>query len=63
MIQDPDGVRFLDGLLNGRGFFGKKETGEIRACAALGLGKMGTTEAMAALEKAAGNRIRWFGVR
>jgi hypothetical protein len=52
MIGDPDGVRFLDGLLNGRGFFGKKETGEIRACAALGLGKMGTKDAMAALEKA-----------
>ena len=52
MIRDPDGVRFLDGLLNGRGFFGKKESGEIRACAALGLGKIGTAEAMASLEKA-----------
>lgn len=52
MIGDPDGVRFLDRLLNGRGFFGKKETGEIRACAALGLGKIGTKEAMAALEEA-----------
>jgi HEAT repeat protein len=53
MIRDPDGVRFLDGLLNGRRFFGKKESGEIRACAALGLGKIGTPEAMLALEKAA----------
>ncbi len=52
MIQDPEGVRLLDGLLNGRGFLGRKETGEIRACAALGLGKMGTPEAAAALEKA-----------
>jgi HEAT repeat protein len=53
LIQDPDGVRLLDGLLNGRSLFGKKESGEIRACAALGLGKIGTPEASAALEKAA----------
>ena len=38
--------------LNGRGFLGRKESGEIRACAALGLGKMRTPEAMAALQKA-----------
>lgn len=54
LVQDPEGVRFLDGFLNGRGFLGRKETGEIRACAALGLGKIGTPEAMAALEKARG---------
>lgn len=52
MLQDPEAVQVLDGLLNGRGFLGKKETGEIRACAALGLGKMGTPEAREALEKA-----------
>jgi HEAT repeat protein len=55
-IQDPEGVRFLDGLLNGRGFLGRKESGEIRACAALGLGKIGSPEAMAALEKAQGEQ-------
>ena len=52
LIRDPEGVRLLDGLLNGRSLLGRKETGEIRACAALGLGKMGTAEARAALEKA-----------
>jgi len=52
LIQDPDGVKLLDGLLNSRGFLGRKETGEIRACAALGLGRMGTQEAAVALEKA-----------
>jgi hypothetical protein len=56
LIQDPEGVRFLDGLLNGRGFLGRKESGEIRACAALGLGKIGSPEAMAALEKARGEQ-------
>ena len=54
LIQDPAGVRLLDGLLNGRGFLGRKETGEIRACAALALGKMDSSEANAALEKALG---------
>lgn len=52
LIRDPDGVSLLDGLLNGRGFLGRKESGEIRACAALALGKMDTPEATAALEKA-----------
>lgn len=56
LLQDPDGVRFLDGLLNGRGFLGRREAGEIRACAALGLGKIGTPAAMAALEKARGEQ-------
>ena len=52
-LQDPEGVDVLDGLLNDRGFLGKKETGEIRACAALALGKMTLPEARAALERAA----------
>jgi len=56
MLRDPEGVRLLDGLLNGRGFLGRKETGEIRACAALALGKMGTPEAAAALERASGEQ-------
>ncbi len=53
LLRDPEGVRLLDGLLNGRGFLGRKESGEIRACAALALGKMRSGEAIAALEKAA----------
>ena len=52
LLQDPEGVPLLDTLLNGRGFLGRKESGEIRACAALGLGKMGTSEAMSALRTA-----------
>ncbi len=52
LLQDPEGVPILDQLLNGRGFLGRKESGEIRACAALGLGKMGTPDAMEALRRA-----------
>jgi len=52
LLQDPEGVPLLDQLLNGRGFLGRRESGEIRACAALALGKMGTPEAMNALRAA-----------
>ncbi len=52
LLRDVEGVPILDELLNGRGFLGRKESGDIRACAALGLGKMGTPEAVEALEKA-----------
>lgn len=54
-LRDPGGVRFLDGLLNGRGFLGRKEEPEIRACAALALGRMGLPEARQALQRAQGD--------
>ena len=46
------GVPLLDGLLNGRGFLGKREDGGLRACAALALGRVGTAEATVALQRA-----------
>ncbi len=47
------GVPFLDGLLNGRsGFMGRREDPEIRACAALALGKIGAPKARESLERA-----------
>jgi HEAT repeat protein len=49
MIGDPEAVTVLDRLLNGRGFLGRKEAPELRACAALALGKVGNPEAMASL--------------
>lgn len=51
-IGDPEAVSVLDRILNGRGFLGRRESPELRACAALGLGKVGTPEAMAALRTA-----------
>lgn len=50
-LGDPEAVPFLDRLLNGRGRFLRKESPEIRASAALALGKVGTPEARASLEK------------
>lgn len=51
---EADGVGLLEGLLNKKGgLLGKKESSEIRAAAALGLGRIGNTAALAALERAA----------
>ena len=44
----------MDKLLNGKGFLGRKEAPEIRACAALALGKIGTDKARRSLQAAMG---------
>jgi HEAT repeat protein len=51
-LGDEKAVGILDKLLNGRGLLGRKEAAEIRACAALALGKVGNAQARAALEQA-----------
>ena len=50
------GVKLLDGLLNSRGLFGKKEDVELRACAAMALGRVGTEAAVATLRRAANEK-------
>ena len=50
------GVAFLDGLLNGKSMFGRREDAEVRACAAVALGRVKTASAQAALQKAAGEK-------
>ena len=50
------GVPLLDGLLNAKGFMGKKDDSEIRACAAMALGKINTAKAADALHRAAGEK-------
>lgn len=51
------GVPFLDGILNAKGgLFGRKEDPELRACAAVGLGRVGTATAQRALERAMGEK-------
>lgn len=52
VVADADGLSLLDGLLNGKGFLGKREPAEIRAAAALALGQIPGTEARAVLMKA-----------
>jgi len=50
------GVATLDGMLNGKSLFGPKSDGELRACAAMALGKVATPTAQAALQKAANEK-------
>ena len=47
-----NGVAFLDGILNGKSMFGKREDPEVRACAAIALGRIGTKKAQESLQRA-----------
>ncbi|MGZ3331305.1 MAG: HEAT repeat domain-containing protein [Gemmatimonadaceae bacterium] len=53
LLSGDAGVTLLDGLLNAKGFMGKKDDSEIRACAAMALGKINSPKAMDALNRAA----------
>lgn len=47
------GIPYLDGLLNGKsGLLGRREDPEVRACAAIALGRIGTRRAQESLQKA-----------
>jgi HEAT repeat protein len=46
------GIPMLDGLLNKKGLFGKRGDAEVRACAAMALGRIGSDTALAALRRA-----------
>ena len=50
------GVSYLDDLLNAKGMFGMREEPDIRACAAIALGRIGSRKAMDALQKASGEK-------
>jgi hypothetical protein len=50
------GVAHLDTLLNKKSFLGRREGSEMRACAAIALGRIGTPKAVEALRKAAVER-------
>jgi hypothetical protein len=54
-LGDREAVPILDRLLNGKGLLGRREPGEVRAAAALALGKIGTPDALRALEGARGD--------
>ena len=51
------GIPLLDGLLNGKGgLFGRKEDPELRACAAMALGKVGSQAATDVLRRSANEK-------
>jgi HEAT repeat protein len=50
------GVELCDSILNGKSFLGRREDSEIRACAAVALGRIATARAMESLRKASGEK-------
>ena len=50
------GVPLLDGMLNGKGFLGRRDEPEIRACAAMALGRIRSPLAQDALSRASGDK-------
>ena len=56
LLSGDPGIILLDGLLNSKGFMGKRDDSEIRACAAMALGKIGSQKAMEALNRASGEK-------
>jgi HEAT repeat protein len=50
------GIGFLSGILNGKPLFGKREGFELRACAAMALGQIGSPKAVEALRRSASDR-------
>ncbi|HXY68164.1 MAG TPA: HEAT repeat domain-containing protein [Gemmatimonadales bacterium] len=55
-LVGESGVAALDAMLNSGGFLKRKEDPETRACAALALGRIGTSSARQALERAGGSK-------
>jgi HEAT repeat protein len=50
------GIGLLDSLLNGRTFLGKREDEELRACAAMALGRIGSEAATTTLRRAVNDK-------
>lgn len=56
LLSGDAGVALLDGILNAKGFMGKKDDSEFRACAAMALGKINSSKATDALNRATGEK-------
>jgi hypothetical protein len=51
-----DGVGALDGMLHGKSLFGRREDPELRACAAVALGRINTPRALESLRRASAEK-------
>lgn len=56
LLSGDAGIALLEGILHGKGFMGKRDDSEIRACAAMSLGKINSPKAMDCLNRAAGEK-------
>ena len=55
-LAGAGGVEFLDSVLNGKSFLGRREDSELRACAAIALGRITAPNATEALRKASSEK-------
>lgn len=56
LLSGDAGIPLLDGLLHSKGFMGKRDDSEVRACAAMALGKVGSAKALESLGRAANEK-------
>ena len=56
LLSGDAGITLLDGILHAKGFMGKRDDSEFRACAAMALGKINSAKAMDSLNRAAGEK-------
>ena len=56
LLAGDAGITLLDGILHAKGFMGKRDDSEFRACAAMALGKINSAKAMDSLNKATGEK-------
>jgi hypothetical protein len=56
LLSGDGGIALLDGILHAKGFMGKRDDPEIRACAAMALGKINSPKSIEALNRAAGEK-------
>lgn len=55
-LSGDDGIAYLDMVLNGKGFLGRREDSELRACAAIALGRISSQKATEVLRKASSEK-------
>lgn len=56
LLSGDGGIALLDGILHAKGFMGKRDDSEIRACAAMALGKINSPKSIESLNRAAGEK-------
>ena len=56
LLSGDAGIPLLDGILHAKGFMGKRDDSEFRACAAMALGKINSAKATDSLNRAAGEK-------
>jgi hypothetical protein len=56
LLSGEGGIALLDGILHAKGFMGKRDDSEFRACAAMALGKINSAKSMESLNRATGEK-------